>query len=286
MSVPTPSPAPPPAEAATGGATTAVLPPVQERATGLPSRGQALAAAIFFASGASLVVHILTDALLPAVFGALLVGGAVLMAQAASDPALRARIVPLLRAGVIAGVVSTAVYDVSRYALAEAFDLHAKPFKALPYFGNALIGVEPHSTASWVAGVAFHLTNGVCFGIGYTVLAGRRRLPWAVGFALALEAFMLLLYPRWLQIDAMKEFTQMSVFGHVAYGLSLGLATNALLGAVPPDDPSVTGAGDGPAPAALPEPSAPPEPPPALRAPEAPPPTDAAEPGPAEGDGR
>jgi hypothetical protein len=218
-----------PAPAPTEPALDTLPPPPQDRQSGLPSRGQALSAAIFFASGASLVVHILTDALLPAVFGALLVGGAVLLVQATSDPAVRARVVPLLRAGAIGGLVSTAVYDVARFALMATFDLHIKPFKALPYFGHALIGVEPHSTASWVAGVAFHITNGVCFGIGYTVLAGRRNLLWAVGFGLGLEAFMLTLYPDWLQIEAMKEFTQMSVFGHVAYGLSLGLVTNALL---------------------------------------------------------
>jgi hypothetical protein len=215
-------------------------------ATGLPDRSQARVAAVFFASGASLVVHILTDALLPAVLAALLIGGAVLLNQATSDPAVRARVVPLLRAGLIGGLVSTAVYDVARFALMAAFDLHIKPFKALPYFGSALIGVEPHSTASWVAGVAFHITNGICFGIGYTVLFGRRNLLWAVGFGLGLEAFMLTLYPDWLQIEAMKEFTQMSVFGHVAYGLSLGLVTNALLrgrpaGAV--DEPVAAGPG-------------------------------------------
>lgn len=221
MTLPNPSP--------TDAATSPVPPPAHALATGLPSRGQAYSAAIFFASGASLVVHILTDALLPAVFGATLVGGAVLLAQATSDPAVRARVVPLLRAGLIGGLVSTFVYDVARFALMEAFDLHIKPFKALPYFGHALIGAEPHSTASWVAGVAFHITNGICFAIGYTVLVGRRNLLWAIGFGLGLEAFMLTLYPDWLQIEAMKEFTQMSVFGHVAYGLSLGLVTNALL---------------------------------------------------------
>jgi hypothetical protein len=211
--------------------------------TALPERSQALAAAIFFASGASLVVHILTDATLPAVLGALLVGGAVLLARATSDPEARARVVPLLRAGVVGGLVSTAVYDAARYGLMAGLGLHVSPFKALPYFGSALIGVEPHSTASWVAGVAFHLTNGVCFGIGYTVLAGRRSPLWAVGFGLGLEAFMLALYPRWLQIEAMKEFTQMSLLGHVAYGLSLGLVTNALLPGRAGDDPAGHGGG-------------------------------------------
>lgn len=193
------------------------------------ARSQIATGAVFFASGASLVIHILTGAMLPAVLGALLVGGAVLVVPVASDAAARARIAPLLRAGTIAGLVSTAVYDVSRYALVAAFDLPVSPFKALPYFGNALVGAAPHSMASWIAGAAFHVLNGVCFGIGYTVLVGRRGLPGAVAFALVLEASMVAVYPRWLQIEALKEFTQMSLFGHIAYGLSLGIVTNALL---------------------------------------------------------
>jgi hypothetical protein len=210
----------------------------------LPDRSQAFTAAIFFASGASLVVHILTDATLPVVLAGFLVAGAVLLGQATSDPVARARMVPLLRTGAIAGLASTAVYDAARYGLMWAFHLHIKPFKALPYFGNALIGADPHSTAAWVAGVAFHLTNGICFGTGYTVLAGRRNLLWAIGFGLGLEAFMLALYPHWLQIEAMKEFTEMSVFGHVAYGLSLGLITRALLGRAG-IGPAGAGGGDG-----------------------------------------
>jgi hypothetical protein len=188
-----------------------------------------LAAAIFFTSGAALVVHILTGAALPLVLGGLLIGGAVLLTQATANPATRARVVPLLRAGVVAGLVSTFAYDVARYALMVGLGLHISPFKALPYFGNALIGAEPHSPASWIAGGVFHVVNGVCFGIGYTVLAGRRSLWWAVGFGLGLEATMLALYPSWLQIEAMKEFTQLSLLGHVAYGLTLGLATQRLL---------------------------------------------------------
>jgi hypothetical protein len=163
------------------------------------------------------------------VFAALLVGGTVLLLRATADPGARTRILPVLQAGVVAGLVSTVVYDVARYALMRALDLPISPFKALPHFGAALVGVESGTTASWVAGALFHVANGVCFGIGYTVLAGRRPIRWAVGFGLLLEAFMLALYPSWLQIEAMKEFTQMSLLGHVAYGVSLGLVTNRLL---------------------------------------------------------
>jgi hypothetical protein len=196
---------------------------------------QALAAAVFFASGGALVVHILTGATLPVVFAGLLVGGGVLLLRALPDPQARARMVPVLRVGLIAGLVSTVVYDAARYAIKWAFDLHVSPFKALPYFGEALTGATAGSGASWGAGVLFHVTNGVCFGIGYTVLAGRRPLPWAVGFGLALEACMLALYPSWLQIEAMKEFTQISLLGHVAYGLTLGWVANRLLPVTSPD---------------------------------------------------
>lgn len=201
--------------------------------TGRATFDRLAAPSVFFASGAALVVHILTDATLPVVFAGFLVGGGVLLLRTIGDPVARARTLPLLRVGLIAGLVSTVVYDVARYALKAAFGLHVSPFKALPYFGEALVGATAGSGASWAAGFAFHVTNGVCFGIGYTVLAGRRPVRWAVGFGLALEACMLALYPSWLQIEAMKEFTQLSLLGHVAYGLALGATTNRLLPPAP-----------------------------------------------------
>ena len=63
----------------------------------------------------------------------------------------------------------------------------------------------------------------------------------------------------------------MSVFGHVAYGLSLGLVTNALLRPRPetldyPEDVGQVEDGGGAGALELPEPGVPPAPPPAIGA--------------------
>lgn len=203
--------------------------PVRGGSAGHRGGSQVASALVFFASGAGLVAHVLTDAALPVVFAGLLLGGAVLFARATADPAVRRHVTRLVRAGAVAGVVSTAAYDLARLALVVGFGLPLSPFKALPFFGAALVGADAGSTASWIAGAVFHATNGVCFGVGYTVLAGRRPVVWAVAFGLALEAFMLALYPGWLHVAALEEFTQMSMLGHVAYGLSLGSVTNGSL---------------------------------------------------------
>lgn len=75
--------------------------------------------------------------------------------------------------------------------------------------------------AKWV-GTVFHFVNGVTFAIAYAVWFGRRSWWWGIVFGLGLEAFMLAIYPGWLDIRAIGEFTSISVVGHVCYGATLG----------------------------------------------------------------
>ena len=68
------------------------------------------------------------------------------------------------------------------------------------------------------------------FGIAYAFLFGPRH--WVVGivFALLMEVIVFSLYPGWLDLDkVLKEFTIVSLTGHVAYGLALGLICNSRL---------------------------------------------------------
>jgi hypothetical protein len=69
----------------------------------------------------------------------------------------------------------------------------------------------------------------VAFGCAYAVWFGHRPWWWGIGFALGLEACMLAIYPGWLDIRTLGEFTTMSVVGHLVYGTVLGLGTAALL---------------------------------------------------------
>jgi hypothetical protein len=179
--------------------------------------------AVFLASGAALVVYILTGAPLALVLGVLVVlGGIVVGVLIWGDEERRRMWLSRVVVGVPAGLVATACYDASRWLLVEVGGFSASPFAAFPLFGQALAG-GPGDGSRTAIGVAFHLLNGTAFGIAYTVWFGHRPFWTGVLFAFVLEAFMLSLYPGWLDIRSIREFTQMSVLGHVVYGTALGL---------------------------------------------------------------
>jgi hypothetical protein len=190
-------------------------------------RAALVGGAVFLVSGASLVVHILTGAPLWALLAALVAGGCLAAARFVwAVPAARADWVAKVRVGAGVGLVATGAYDLSRWALVQLGGFQLSPFKALPFFGEALLGGLGDPTARTVVGVGFHLLNGVTFGIAYTAWFGGRRPWWGVPFALGLEAFMLALYPGWLDVRSVQELTQISLFGHVVYGLVLGFGTS------------------------------------------------------------
>ena len=186
--------------------------------------------AVFLVSGASLVLHILTGAPLWALLAGLVTGGCLLVARIVwARPASRAEWLAKVWVGVVVGVVATGAYDLSRWLLVGLTGIHLSPFKALPFFGEALLGGVGGQTLRTIAGIGFHLLNGVTFGIAYTVWFARRSPWWGVPFAFGLEAFMLALYPGWLDVRSIQELTQVSVFGHVVYGLTLGWGASLVL---------------------------------------------------------
>jgi hypothetical protein len=185
--------------------------------------------AAFMTSGTSLAVHIVTGAPLPLVLAALIAAAtAILIGLFRTRPETRRVWAGRIRAGAVAGLVATAAYDLSRLLLVNVLGWKASPFAAFPLFGQALFGDTLQGNGRIVAGVAFHLMNGIAFGVAYTQWFGRR--PWWTGilFALGLEAFMLALYPGWLSPKSLAEFASMSVLGHVAYGTVLGLSARSL----------------------------------------------------------
>lgn len=191
--------------------------------------GAVASGAVFLASGASLVVYILTGAPMALVLGLLVLAGAGVVAFTVwGDPVRRSRWLTRVRIGVPVGLVATVCYDLSRWALVEVAGFTASPFVAFPLFGQALVG-DGGSGPLTALGVGFHLLNGVAFGIAYTVWFGHRPFWAGILFALGLEAFMLAIYPGWLDMRTIGEFTQLSMLGHVAYGTALGLMARGLL---------------------------------------------------------
>lgn len=192
---------------------------------------RSVAGALFCASGTALVVYIASGISL-AVTASVLVGlalvvGLVLWWRAgASD---RTELQGLFRAGAVAGIAATAAYDLTRWVIIEVLDFGIWPFDTFTLFGRALVGAG--YTGWWVTavGTGYHVVNGVGFAIAYTIWLGRRGPLFGVAWALALEAAMLTLYPTWLDIRSYQEFLQMSILGHVAYGVVLGVVARSLL---------------------------------------------------------
>jgi hypothetical protein len=131
--------------------------------------------------------------------------------------------------GVLSGLLATAAYDVSRWVLIRVTGIPFWPFDIFAIFGRALFGAD--ATGWWVepAGFAYHLANGVGFAMAYTLVWGRLGVWAGIGWAMALEALMVSIYPGWLGLQALDEFLQVSIFGHVAYGSVLGYSARRLL---------------------------------------------------------
>lgn len=194
-------------------------------------RDELLLAGCFLCTGAGLVAHILFD--LPIAVGLVLVLLVVATLWFGLGRGDQARPWDQVRrpvaVGVVAGVAATVVYDVTRVGLVTVTDAGVWPFEAFRHFGAGIVGA--HRLVAWHAtiGALFHAANGVGFAVAYVVAVGRRSVGWAVVWALLLEAATLTLYPRWLGVDPYGEFLQMSVVGHVAYGVTLGVVSRALL---------------------------------------------------------
>jgi hypothetical protein len=128
-----------------------------------------------------------------------------------------------VRRGLVAGVAATAAYDVTR-ALVEIPGLAStNTFRAIPVFGTGLTGQPPTEPLALVAGWGFHIFNGLGFALAYTLVWAGRPWPWAVAYALGLEAAMIILYPSWLGMSLTAEFLSVSILGHVAFGAVLGV---------------------------------------------------------------
>lgn len=210
----------------------------------LPSPVRLVAGAACCVSGAALVVHILTGSpLWLALAGLGFAATLAVVVVTGSSPGSRSRLADLARRGLLVGVAGTAAYDGSRWLLVQLGGMQVSPFEALPLFGRALIGPAGVGAAVTAAGVAYHLLNGVAFGTAYVVWFGRRAWWWGIVFALGLEAFMLALYPGWLNPKSVAELTQISMVGHFAYGTTLGLTNRWLRDRSPSRPPTPTSTG-------------------------------------------
>lgn len=132
--------------------------------------------------------------------------------------------------GLLAGILATLVYDLFRVVLVKSLGLSFPPLGALPHFGHLLMGNGASMRAAWIAGSIYHYLNGITFSIAYCFAFGGLNWKWGIAWAMGLEIAMFTVYPGWLHLSGMmEEFTLVSLSGHVAYGVVLGVVSQRYL---------------------------------------------------------
>ena len=125
--------------------------------------------------------------------------------------------------GAWGGLVATLAYDLIRYVLWKGGVFSFNPFLSHPIFGMLITGYPMESVTATVIGWTYHFWNGFGFGIMYTLVAGRARWYYAVVWAMFLEIGWLTALPSTLHFKLNPELIALSLIGHGAYGIALGL---------------------------------------------------------------
>ncbi len=127
-----------------------------------------------------------------------------------------------LGAGLWAGGLATLAYDLVRVPISAA---GIPVFKAISYFGTVLLGLDAPTPLSETAGWAYHLSNGLSFGLMYAVLVGQPGLVTALAWGLALEGAMLLTpYAEVFGYRLDARFLAVTLGAHAVYGFVLWMA--------------------------------------------------------------
>jgi hypothetical protein len=190
-----------------------------------------LLAALPLASGAALIVHVLTSISL----GVALVGAGIIVTGVGTltwmclPSMARTEIVQRAKVGLIAGFLATIAYDVSRWLIVTLFHDTFAPFDVFPIFGHAIAGTNLSPAVATTIGILYHYTNGILFAVAYAILLAPRGWWTGIFWALGLEVLMLTVYPGWLHPAPFEEFLSVSILGHVAYGSVLGIFCRRLL---------------------------------------------------------
>lgn len=182
-----------------------------------------LAAAALF-SGVALLAHILTRLSLRVLLSltAVLMVSAVTALYRRSGPRQRVLLGRYTMVGLISGIMATAGYDLSKFALTQGGQFPYNPFEVIRTFGVLLAGSSAPLAVIYGVGTGLHILNGTCFGIAFCLPFGRRGIVAGIAWGFFLETLQLTLFPGWLDIRAYREFAQISALSHVVYGSILG----------------------------------------------------------------
>jgi hypothetical protein len=127
-----------------------------------------------------------------------------------------------MAAGLWAGGLATLTYDLVRVPIAWS---GVPVFKAISYFGTVILGTAEPGFLSELIGWAYHLSNGIGFGLMYTAFVTTPRWWSAVLWGLLLEGAMLLTpYAEVFGYRLSANFLAITIGAHVVYGLTLWAA--------------------------------------------------------------
>lgn len=148
-----------------------------------------------------------------------------LCAQIWAGRAGRPLIVNRLRVGFVAGLIGLAAYNASRWAVGTLLSQSTSPFYSIFIFGSLITAEPAGSTTAAVAGWLYHVSNGVTFGIMYTLLAGPARWWFGLAWGTTLELAMLIIYPSStiLRPPALAPFVIVSLTSHALFGAVIGM---------------------------------------------------------------
>ncbi len=147
-----------------------------------------------------------------------------------------------VRVGALGGLLAVCAYDLFRLpwvlgaseAMGPAW-MRLPLFKVFPRFGAMILGLPftpqmtdaQFSLAAHGIGWAYHVSNGITFGIMYLALVGnasRRHWLWAVALAAGLELAMLFTpYTGFFGIPLTALFVAVTLAAHGIFGTALGL---------------------------------------------------------------
>jgi hypothetical protein len=127
-----------------------------------------------------------------------------------------------LLVGVWASLLATAAYDLIRLLLWSTGHFHFNPFFSHAVFGRLISGQPENTPTALIVGWSYHFWNGLGLGLMYTLLAGQASWLYAVAWSVFLEIAWLITMPSVIHFKVNAGFIEMSLIGHIAYGVTLG----------------------------------------------------------------
>jgi hypothetical protein len=134
-----------------------------------------------------------------------------------------------LRGGAIAGALAVAAYDMVRLLLLLSGLFPFNPFRPIEVYGLLILDRYQDTPLTKAVGWTFHVWNGLAFAIMYTLAVGRGRVLWGLGWGMMLEVAMIATYPSIFRLRLDWAFVLVSLIGHVAYGLTIGITARKVV---------------------------------------------------------